>query len=91
MEKPALYAIKQGVRIISLLAAFALIIGLGICNLSMMPELFANSGSGGYGVIIWPVWIVVWLFIVGLVFSARATWRQFQTAKQVQKNDPPQT
>ena len=91
MDTQSLYLIKQGIRIISLLAAAGLVLGLGLCNLSMIPDLISDPRAGGYGVIVWPVWITVWLFIVGLVFSARATWRQFQTAKQVQKNDPPQT
>jgi len=90
MESRPLYSIKQFVRGISLLAAASLTIGLGFCNLSMVPDLIRNPGSDGYGPIVWAVWIGSGLLAIGCAFSARATWRQIVAARQAQTEDKPQ-
>ena len=92
MDKRPIYLIKQFVRVVSLLAATVLTLGMATFNLSLLFDLIQDPSSGGMGTIVWPVWIVVWLLIIGCAFSARATWQQIVAAYKVQsqtESNPP--
>ncbi|HEY3431416.1 MAG TPA: hypothetical protein VGK09_02600 [Rhodocyclaceae bacterium] len=92
MDKHPIYLIKQFVRVVSLLAAIVLTLGMATFNLSLLFDLLQDPSSGGMGTIVWPVWIVVWLLIIGCAFSARATWQQIVAAYKAQsktKSTPP--
>lgn len=90
MESRHLYLIKQGVRIVSLLCSAFLTVGMGLCDLSMLPDLFKDANAGGWGVIVWPIWIIAAFFAIGCAFVTRATWRQIVAARKAQEQDPTQ-
>lgn len=90
MESRPLYLIKQGVRIVSLLCSAFLTLGIGLCDLSMVPSLLTKPSAGGWGGTIWPLWIIAVLLAIGCAFVTRATWRQIVAARKAQEQDPTQ-
>lgn len=84
MESRPLYLIKQGVRVVSLLCSAFLTLGIGICDLSMVPSLIGKPSADGWGGTIWPLWIIAVLLAVGCAFVTRATWRQIIAARKAQ-------